>query len=100
MVFYYFNSVNEFRYTLMENVQMDYRHIFLRNLAFWFSASKLFYFENILLQKHRTNVLSTPWAKFLILFHETKIVNKVGLHNHKIMDCVLQSMGSQRVGHN
>ena len=56
MVFYYFNSVNEFRYTLMENVQMDHRHIFLRNLALWFSASKFFYFENILLQKHRTNV--------------------------------------------
>ena len=56
MVFYYFNSVNEFRYTLMENVQMDHRHIFLGNLALWFSASKFFYFENILLQKHRTNV--------------------------------------------
>ena len=27
MVFYYFNSVNEFRYSLMENVQMDHRHM-------------------------------------------------------------------------
>ena len=63
MVFYYFNSVNEFRYSLMENVQMDHRHIFLRNLALWFSASKFFFILKILSYRNVDKCVTYPMSK-------------------------------------